>query len=111
METEKRRRCLSGATAGQEGSVDDYFVLAKYLGFAVALKQTLVQSCVGFFFFLRYLIRMNKIVMSYVKIFTIVTVYPKKDFIYLFYFTILYWFCYTLTWSFVTLHAFLIDAF
>ena len=49
--------------------------------------------------------------MSYVKIFTIVTVYPKKDFIYLFYFTILYWFCYTLTWSFVTLHAFLIDAF
>ena len=84
METEKRRRCLSGATAGQEGSVDDYFVLAKYLGFAVALKQTLVQSCVCVCVcvFLRYLIRMNKIVMSYVKIFTIVTVYPKKDFIY-----------------------------
>ena len=38
---------------------------------------------------------MNKIVISHVKIFTVVTAYPKKD----------------LKVSFVTLHAFLIDAF
>lgn len=93
MEAGKRRRCLSGTSAGQEGSIADCSVLAKYLGSAVALKQTLVQSF--FFFFQRYLIRMNKIVISYVKIFTVVTAYPKKD----------------LKVSFVMLHAFLIDTF
>ena len=42
----KKKEVSQWSNAGQEGSVDDYFVLAKYLGFAVALKQTLVQSCV-----------------------------------------------------------------
>lgn len=72
----KRRRCLRGTSAGQEGSIADCSVLAKYLSSAVALKQTLVQS----YYFFKVLIRMNKIVISYVKIFTVVTLITKKDF-------------------------------
>lgn len=51
-------------------------LFTKCLDSAVTVKRSLVQSC----FLKRYLIRIIWIVISCVKIFTLVTIYPKKVF-------------------------------